>query len=71
MLLRGKSPLWCVEQDGAVIVAQLENCGALGIQFRLWWNGQLYFAELYRTQDLALMASEQLRIGFHVSTAIH
>jgi hypothetical protein len=68
---RSKSLLWCVEQNGAVITAQLENFGMYGIEVRLWWNGQPYFAELYRTRNLALMASEQLRIGFNEGTTVH
>jgi hypothetical protein len=68
---RSLSLLWCVEHDGAIITAQLENLGMNGIAIRLWWNGHPYFTKRYGTRNLALIASEQLRIGFNAGTAAH
>ena len=67
----GKDLVWCVEHMGDVITAQFEHFGRHGIEFRVWWNGRLYFSEIYRTRHRALMASEQLRIGFNAASAVH
>jgi hypothetical protein len=71
MMIGGRRLVWCVEQKGAVITAQFENFGTSGIAVRVWWNGHLYFSEIYRTRDRALMASEQLRIGFNAAALVH